>query len=382
MTKTGQIGKINQKRVVSLGDLNLDIITAPFQGVPTEEGTVNLDPFSLLPGGGACNFALETAALGDSVAIAGLLGTEKDPLSRWLKEKLEGDGVMTDTLGFSSIATDTLGITLALTYDDGTRRFLANYGTNSKFHLDDKKRKTLFRDCSHLHRSGYWFTEGLKGEPTLGLMREAQRNGIETSLDVATDPGGWSSSNIQLVKELLPFVNIFFANETELEAVAECYEPDLKKKARCLLERGSDLVVVHMGGKGSALAYFETPISKDGSERRSSGWNSPRNFTNESDEENHGDDQLSSVCTTSEQTILEGDLKFIRCKAFGVPEKNPTGTGDVFNASFVHARSTGMNPKSTLLYANAAAALRISGVKAYPSDYDVKTFLTERSLAV
>src|SRR2546427_9890675 len=155
-------------------------------------------------------------------------------------------------------------------------------GTNLAFSPADVPAKAL--DARHVHRSGYWWTPRLQGKPTRDLLRKAQDRGVETSLDVSTDPEGWPDSRRAKVLAVLPEVSIFFGNEEEVCGVFGVRS--LGSAAKEALRLGVEILAVHQGANGCVGAAKG---------------------------EHH------------------------RTPAFSVVPRNPTGSGDSVNAGFVCA---------------------------------------------
>ena len=156
--------------------------------------------------------------------------------------------------------------------------------------------------------------------------------------------------------DLLPFVDIFFGNESEILGVAglstqdraadtagtgegevetdqnHC-QTDLKgpvsdsvvDAARTLVEMGAGMVVVHQGDRGATM-------------------------------------------------ITEGEV--LEHRAPDVSVENPTGAGDVFNAAFIDAYLRKLPSPECLAFAVAAGSLHVSSISnPYPTREEVITFM-------
>ena len=293
--------------VVAVGDICVDFVTPPLANFSLGDRQLWLPALPMIPGGNATNFALGTAALGLRTGLAACLGD--DPISDFLGRSLGRARVVS----FVKIRGGLdAGRTVALTHADGSRQLLTYNGSNLALTPRDVPAKAL--DARHVHRAGYWWTPKLQGRPTREILRKARGRGAETSLDIATDPKGWTDARRAAVLAVLPEVTIFFANEEE--ACGVFGSDDLAGCAKEAHRLGVDVLAVHQGARGCTIA------AKDGLERLPS---------------------------------------------FRVRPRNPTGAGDLFNAGFVYGRLRGWDLRRCARFANAVAAVHIEGRAAYPS---------------
>ena len=301
-------------RVVAVGDICVDIKTDPLSDFTLGDRQFRVKDLSLSVGSNSANFCLGTANLGLETSINCCLG--RDAISSWLRERMTKAGVK---VVVKRPGKGTSAITYGLTHTDGTRQMITFNGPNLQFGERDID-YSLVKGADHLHRSGFWWTPKLWGEPTRRLMRFAQDNNIETSLDVGTDPEGWHQERREYVYQTLEHTDTFFGNETEITMLAQ--KRGLKKAADALLGMGAMIVVAHLGSKGSAL------------------------FTKR---------------------------EAVKAPAFKIEPRNPIGSGDIFNAGFTFARSMEWDVKRCLTFANACAAYYIERLEApYPSTRDLK----------
>ncbi|TLZ55456.1 MAG: carbohydrate kinase family protein, partial [Methanobacteriota archaeon] len=217
------------------------------------------------------------------------------------------------------------GATVALTWSDGRRALITSLGANAGLRSRDVPPSAI-RGADHVHRSGFWWTEGLIGRPSAALLARARRAGATTSLDVSTDPRGWAKERINSVRLCLPSVDTFFGNESEVCAIAGVSSPS--EAARRLCSLGAREVVLHQAERGSTAVTVEDVVSGP---------------------------------------------------AFSVPIDNPTGCGDVFNAAYVYARLGGAEIPDALRFGNACSALHLRDRRhPYPRISEVRPFLDSR----
>ena len=308
-------------RVLAIGDAIVDRITPPIPYLPSGDFQGHIESFETLPGGNATNFALQMGRLGAAVAFRGVLGRDADAAllrAAYRKHRVR-----------AIVRTDPrrpTGATMALSWTGGRRALITSLGANGSFRLRDIPSAAL-RGLDHVHRAGYWWTPNLMGRPNAILLSQAKRAGASTSLDMSTDPRGWPRERLRSVRMCLPFVDTFFGNEVEVVAVGNASSPF--EAARRICAMGAKEVVVHRGDRGSASIT--------------------QNRTTEA-------------------------------RAFSVPEQNPTGCGDVFNAGYVYARLRGDSVEEGLRFANACSALHLQDrLRPYARLSEVRRFLITRS---
>jgi sugar/nucleoside kinase (ribokinase family) len=287
-------------RILVVGDAIVDIVTPPLPGLPPGDVQGEVSGFSFLPGGNATNFALQMASLGARTSLVAAVG--KDSFADILRRAYKERGVDAQLKVDSKHPT---GTTVALTWTDGRRALITATGANASL-KETEVPERLLAAAGHVHRAGFWWASGLIGAPTSRLLRRAHRAGATTSMDIATDPQGWSRDRVEAVRSCLPHVDTFFGNEVEVCAVAGVRNP--MGAAERLLERGVSEVVLHRGDQGAA-------------------W------------------------------FREGQRASL--PAFRVPIDNPTGCGDVFNAGYLFAKLSGGTTEEALGMGNALAALHL-----------------------
>ncbi len=306
-------------KVVSLGDLNIDLISQPLAEFPRKEASTIIDYYVLMVGGCAANFAAATSTLGLPTRFMGLLGD--DAMSDWLINEMDHHGVEVKVERRSGM---TCGITLAFTFEDGKRSYLATLGSNKELRMDDLDLK-LLEDVEHVHRSGYWWADHMIGKDTAQVLKTAKDNGAQTSLDIGWDYRGWTKERVKSVFMPLEYTDVFFVNRDEVEKLSGNSDPF--KGAKDLLKCGPEMIALHLGKSGSAV------ITKD-------------------------------------ETVM--------AKPHDVKVQNPTGTGDVFNASFVYGLVKGWDLQKVADFAVATAEVHIQRKdRSFPTLEKVDRFMQE-----
>ena len=305
------------KKCSIIGDINIDIITPPFT-LPEDESSCVLDEFTNSLGGNAINVAASLAALGTNHEFFGAMGD--GPISQWIIKRCAELNV---NMNLTTIPNKSAGITFAMTYLGGRRQFVATLGTNkflSEKHIDKKK----IYESDHLHRSGFWYTPALKGAPTISLMKEMIKLGKETSLDVGWDPENYPQENIELLYETLEYTKYFFVNEKEIKVITQ--KKELSAAIDEILQISTNIdepvVVLHQGALGSSIITKENKI---------------------------------------------------KIPTLDVPQINPTGTGDIYNAGFINGLLNDWNYEKCGIFADKLACIHLMDKsKIYPTLNDIE----------
>lgn len=301
------------KSCAVVGDINIDIITPPFE-MPGEigESSIVLDDFSYSLGGNAINVAAELSALEADVSFHGAIGD--GPISQWIRSKCGDLKIKTH---LHQLENSSAGITFALTLHGGKRQFIATLGTNAKLSPEHLNEQEILKS-SHLHRSGFWYTPQIKGDFTIKLMKKMISNSKQTSLDVGWDPDGFTDENTELLFKTLEYTEFFFANEKELKAITR--KGSLDEALDVILNITTSIdnpyVIVHQGANGS---------------------------------------------------LIKSRNKAIKIGTKDVPQINPTGTGDIYNAGFIYGLLNDWDPERTGKFADTVACVHLSDKsKIYP----------------
>ncbi len=304
-------------RVLAIGDAIVDIVTPPLEGLPPGDVQAQVPGFAYLPGGNATNFALQMGALGVRTRLVAAVGRDAfadDLRAAYRKARVE-----------ARLRTDPkrrTGTTVALTWADGRRALLTALGANAALREADVP-LTWISAATHVHRAGFWWATGLQGPPTVRLLRRAHKAGASTSMDISTDPDGWTRPHVEAVRSCLPHVDTFFGNDVEVCAIAGVRDP--MAAAERLLDLGVTEVVLHQAGAGAT--WFRA----------------------------------------GQRATLP---------AFRVSIDNPTGCGDIFNAGYIFAKLTGGKTEDALGMGNALAALHLADRSApYPDLRRLRAFL-------
>jgi len=228
--------------VVCLDILVADIIARPVDELP--HGAVALmDEVSFHGGGCALNTGTGLARLGLSVAVAGKVGA--DPFGDFLLGLLDERGL--DRRAVVRDPSVPTSATVALVDSNGERTFLHVPGANGALRADELDPELLFAGRA-LHIAGSLVMPALDGQPTAGLLAEARRRGLLTSLDTVFDASGlW-----ERVEPCLPHLDLLAPSLAEAKEISGKEEPE--QVTAWLRARGVREVALKLGPEGCYVA--------------------------------------------------------------------------------------------------------------------------------
>lgn len=200
-----------QKRfdVLVIGELNVDLILNHIEKFPDIGKETLAGQMNLTLGSSSAIFASNLSTLGTSVAFVGKLG--HDNFGDYIISSLKSRGV--DTQYVSRSVKHSTGATIVLNF--GEDRAMVTYqGAMKHLALSDIPEEAL-QASRHLHVSSVFLQPGLKND-LISLFKKAKEAGMTTSIDPQWDPAEkWDVD----LKQLLPFVDVFLPNITELYAL-------------------------------------------------------------------------------------------------------------------------------------------------------------------
>lgn len=281
--------------VIAIGELNVDVILNNIDGEPEigkEKFAKNMD---LTLGSSTAIFAANIASLGSNTGFVGMIGNDifGGLIESALSEKKVATSMLIRTDGYAT------GATICLNYGED-RANITYQGAMDFMEFADID-KEIFRQTRHIHLSSIFIQSGIKKD-LLQILKFARENNVTTSLDTQWDPAEkWDFD----YPELLPYINVFLPNETELKFITQSRELDEAiKKIKDLV----DVCVVKCGKKGSIL--------------------------------------------------VQKDKEEIRLDAFINKEVvDAIGAGDSFNAGFIHAFVNGATPAEAQFIGNLTGAI-------------------------
>ncbi len=307
-------------KVLAIGDVNVDIIVP--SKIPEKGKQVTVESFQIHGGGCAANFVLACARLGAKSKLIGRVAD--DVFGRFVLDKLRKEGV--DIRDVAVSADGKTGATVAFV-EGAERSFVTYRGENAAFSDADISADIGKIDANLVHIPSFFLLEKLR--PSYAkLARRARANGAATSFDTGWDPfGKWGKTKF-LMNALKNF-DIFLPNMDEARAILRDSRASEAQLARKFFELGIKAVAIKEGGRGSFVANKH---------------------------------------------------KSARIPAFRVRVVDSTGAGDVFNAAFLMAYLAGKDIVAAGRFANAAAAISVTGAgwSKYPTLAQVNKLLRER----
>ncbi len=235
--------------VIVIGELNVDLILDQMDSLP-EVGKEKLAREMILTlGSSSAIFASNLSSLGMKVAFLGKIGN--DTFGRLIKENLEKKNVDTRLVEVSDELNT--GATIVLNFGED-RAMVTHQGAMQHLNMEDITPDKLVL-AKHLHFSSYFLQPGFKHDLEK-LFSMAKNLGLTTSLDVQWDPAEkWEFD----AGKILPFVDVFLPNETELQHLTAQNNID---DAIRQLDGLSKYTVVKKGNKGSLLRYDKKEVAK------------------------------------------------------------------------------------------------------------------------
>lgn len=310
---------MKQYDVVAIGELNVDLILNRIQGEPQVGKEIFAEDMILTLGSSTAIFAANIACLGSKTGFVGMIG--KDIFGSLVEKSLSEKGVDTSMLIKSD--KSSTGATICLNYNED-RANVTYQGAMDIMSFEDID-KTLFNKTKHIHLSSVFMQSGIKRD-LLEILKYAKQNNVTTSLDTQWDPNEKWDMNYE---EILPYVNIFLPNETELKFLtqSETLEEAIKK-----IEPFINVCVVKRGRKGSILLQ-------------------------------KGVEPVEIDACLNDQVV------------------DAIGAGDSFNAGFIHAFVKGAAAVDAQINGNLTGAVNTTaagGTGAFTSAEDVKKVAQER----
>lgn len=308
--------------IASAGDIIADIII-PLEKLPETGKQVYLDDVTISGGGCAANFAYACSRLGQDSSLYGAVGD--DALGQELLEKLERGGV--DISNSMQLPEEKTAITFSLIQGQ-ERSFLTFRGTNREYSPTLEMFEKM--EVSHVHFPSFFILEGMQNSyPDYFSRLKARR--IRTSFDTGWAARGAGERELEIIRNILSQGPIFFPNLDEAGFILDDGTDTLSPEdaADRLLKLGCEMVVVKLGGEGCFVATGEEAFHSPG---------------------------------------------------FSVDVVDTTGAGDCFAACFSSALLWGRDAREAARFANAAAALSVTGKgwENYPTRGEVEEFLKGR----
>jgi len=225
------------KRVLFVGDINVDIIMGGMESMPIPDREITCRAFDTVMGSSAVICASAYAALGGHAAMLGLAGT--DELGEFMMRGMQTQGI--DTHLIQRTSETKTGVTVNLIHGR-TRTQITYPGTITEFDGSNIGRSTL-RGFDHVHFAGPYLQTRFRPHihRLLGL---AQEMNISASLDPQWD----ATEQWQGLESWLPLLTWFFPNADE--AISICHAANAREACAALARRTRQ-PLVKAGREGS-----------------------------------------------------------------------------------------------------------------------------------
>lgn len=232
--------------VTALGELNVDIILNQIDGFPEMGKEKFAGSMTVTLGSSTAIFAANIACLGARTAFAGMVG--KDSFGDLVCRSLAERGV--DTSFIIRSREYSTGATVVMSYDED-RANLTYQGAMDHMGFDNID-PALFKSTRHIHISSVFMQTALM-QSLSKVFAAAHANGVTISMDTQWDPKEkWDFD----YRKILPEVDVFMPNETELRAIAGT--EDFDEAVYRIQPYLRQAAVIKCGSRGSLL------IRKDG----------------------------------------------------------------------------------------------------------------------
>jgi len=246
--------------ILVLGDANADL-SAAIPRFPAEGDDSQITTLGWGSGGAAVNVAAALALLGVPARLLARVGS--DPAAAIALRVARAAGV--DLAAVQIDAALATGLCFAAVSPSGERTFFSYRGANVGFECSPGQAGQL-DGARWLHVSGYALLEGQQRAATLALLDAANERDIPISLDLCLPQlRAWRDETI----ELLPRLQILFANQPELAALTAVSSKtrstgekrDIERHGDLgnlpvepLLSQGVGVVAIKLGPRGSLVA--------------------------------------------------------------------------------------------------------------------------------
>jgi len=228
------------KRVLVVGEINIDLICQGYHAFPSPGREVLVDDFRMVLGSASAICAMGLARLGTPVAFFGKVGD--DPSGHFCLDAMRARGIDLEAVVVDAGLKTGVTVAITSTVDRALVSFLGSIASMSERDVP----RALFSHADHVHVSSFYLQEALR-PGVEKLFRDARAAGLTTSLDPGFDPSErWDPDLIETLRS----VDVFFPNEVELRGLTGSDDPE---EAVRRLQKGSSrvLVVAKLGARGA-----------------------------------------------------------------------------------------------------------------------------------
>jgi len=200
---------------------------------------------SMAPGGSAANTIHGLATLGIESGFISYIG--KDEIGRFFEESMNSVGVK-PLLSHSNTASGTARTIISA---DGERTFATNLGASLELN-ESVITSELFKDWDYCYLEGYLIANKPVFKKAITTAKEC---GCKIVLDLASF--NVVEDNREFLNELLPQIDIVFANEEEAKALTQM---SAEESLHYIADK-VDIAIVKVGKKGSLIKRGEEVVT-------------------------------------------------------------------------------------------------------------------------
>jgi sugar/nucleoside kinase (ribokinase family) len=285
----------------SIGFYTFDCLGWPFTAVPPGGGTNFIDELTLAVSGAAGTAAIAASKMGLKTLAVG--GAGSDLMGDWVLKRLQHFGV--DISAMQQQEGWKTSSSIVTTRRDGSRPALHMKGATADFYVDDAMMNQVI-DAKVVHIGGIGLMKKMDRGRNAELMKRAKQNGAMTTVDIFAG----SKEDMPAVAMVLPHTDYFMPSIEEAQALTGL--ADMGEMARHFIGLGVKCCVFTLGGDG---AYYH-----------------------------HAGGSVFKI------------------PAFDIAVKCTCGCGDAFNAGFAVGLNKGLDPETTVRFAQATSALNATGL--------------------
>ncbi len=235
---------MKNKKLLVVGELNVDLILNDIQGFPEIGSEITADKMDFTLGSSSAIMASNVAAMGTDTSFCGKIG--EDRFGEFVLGELQKKNV--DHRFITTSQTHKTGITVVMNYDQD-RANVTYCGAMEALTINDIPWDGI-NEFDHFHLSNFFLQKGIEKD-IINIFRRAKEAGLTTSLDLQVDPlNQWDFD----YKGTLPFVDIFLPNRSELLGLTK--ERDLEA-AIAHIKPYINILALKMGEEGSMLVSGE-----------------------------------------------------------------------------------------------------------------------------
>lgn len=235
-----------KKKVLVIGELNVDLILNHIDGFPKIGTEILSSDLTLTLGSSSAIFASNLSAQGVDVSFLGMIGD--DQFGSLVLDTLQKNKVNTKNIIQSKI--HKTGVTVVLNYDMD-RANVTYPGAMNFLSLKNLEELDL-EEFNHVHISSI-FLQPLINKDLVSILKLCKSKGLTTSLDPQWDPDeNW----ILDLENTIPLLDIFLPNIQEFLAITKSV--DIKQGINNF-NKGYNTLAIKQGENGATVYQKEHP---------------------------------------------------------------------------------------------------------------------------